>query len=75
MIEGGKRPLDKKEVEIEDKCYALQIKIDSLKKIRKSKMHKYKNKIKNLSKQLVEVNNDLLGIHSYLLCRKSGYLR
>ena len=60
MIEQGKIPKSKKDTDTEDMLYMLKSKIESLKKIRKAKMNKYRAAIKQAVRQVEAVEEEIL---------------
>lgn len=60
MLEQGKVSKSKKETENEDMIFHLKNKIESLNKIRKAKMNKYKVSIKHVYKKVEAVEDEVL---------------
>lgn len=61
MLDNGRVPKDKKEADFEEKLYALQLKVDSLKQIRKSKMNKYLEHLRQICKNTMEAGKEIIG--------------
>jgi hypothetical protein len=63
LLEHGEKPKIKNEAETDQKMDALKRKLESLMKIRKTKMSKYKSDIKMLSKVIYSHLNYFLQIY------------